>query len=139
MKESNDLAYIVGVALGDGNLSNPNGRAVRLRITCDSSYPIMAEEMRMALRRLFPRNKVTDCPSGKDSYFNISVYSNSLNEYLPWKVGHGSKQRQNARVPNWILNNQEYSKSCLRGLIQTDGSIYSDRGYQMANFTKALI
>jgi len=32
-------AYIVGLALGDGNLSNPNGRAVRLRITCDKKYP----------------------------------------------------------------------------------------------------
>jgi len=83
MKESDNLAYIVGVAFGDGNLSNPNGRATRLRITCDSSYPVLAEEIRIVLRKLFPNNKVTDCLSNKDSYFNISVYSNSLDKHMP--------------------------------------------------------
>jgi hypothetical protein len=34
-------AYVLGLAIGDGNLSNPNGRAVRLRITCDTKYPIL--------------------------------------------------------------------------------------------------
>ena len=28
-----------------------------------------------------------------------------------------------------------YRKECLRGLFQTDGSLYFDRGYVMANFT----
>jgi hypothetical protein len=38
-------AYIIGVALGDGDLSNPNGRAVRLRITCDKKYPRLIEHV----------------------------------------------------------------------------------------------
>lgn len=33
-----NTAYIIGVAIGDGNLSNSNGRAVRLRVTCDNKY-----------------------------------------------------------------------------------------------------
>ena len=138
MKQSNDLAYIVGVALGDGNLSCPNGRTTRLRVTCDSRYPMLAEEIRISLRKLFPYNKVSDCPSGKSSYFNISVYSNSLNECLPWQVNCGSKQKQNAHVPNWILHNPDYKKHCLRCLLQTDGSVYSDRGYVMVNFTNNI-
>lgn len=44
-KDFSFLSYIVGVALGDGNLSNPNGRALRLRITCDEKYPGIANEM----------------------------------------------------------------------------------------------
>lgn len=32
-------SYIVGLAIGYGNLSNPNGRATRLSITCDKKYP----------------------------------------------------------------------------------------------------
>jgi len=42
-------AYLIGVALGDGNLSNPNGRAVRLRITCDTKYPALIAKIRGAL------------------------------------------------------------------------------------------
>jgi hypothetical protein len=34
-------AYVIGLAIGGGNLSNPNGRAVRLRITCDTKYPAL--------------------------------------------------------------------------------------------------
>lgn len=34
-EDKRNLAYVIGIAFGDGNLSNPNGRAVRLRVSCD--------------------------------------------------------------------------------------------------------
>jgi hypothetical protein len=37
-------AYVIGLAIGDGNLSNPNGRAIRLRISCDTNYPHLLEK-----------------------------------------------------------------------------------------------
>lgn len=128
-------AYIVGVALGDGNLSCPNDRAVRLRITCDSKYPALAHEITLALEKLFPDNKVSRVAAPKDSYFNISVYSNKLSELLPWRVGVGSKFSQSATVPAWVKNDRDLTRHCLKGLFQTDGSIYKDRGYLMVNFT----
>lgn len=135
MKHLDHLSYIVGVALGDGNLSCPNGRAVRLRITCDVRHPKVTAEITKSLEKVFPKNKISKIPGPKDSYFNISVYSNKLKDYMPWKVGKGSKFEQNADVPTWIQSNKNFTKHCLRGLIQTDGSIYSDRGYLMVNFT----
>lgn len=129
------LAYIVGVALGDGNLSRPNGRATRLRVTCDARYPLLARTISSSLRELLPANAVSVIqPHSTNTYFNISVYSNKLNHWLPWKVGAGTKEEQQAQVPDWILNDLEYSKECLRGLFQTDGSIYFDRDYLMVNF-----
>lgn len=129
------LAYIVGVSLGDGNLSRPNGRATRLRITCDAQYPILTQTISSSLQELLPKNAVSIVrPRATNTYFNISVYSNKLNEWLPWKVGAGTKEEQQARVPDWILNDLEYSRACLRGLIQADGSIYFDRDDLMVNF-----
>jgi hypothetical protein len=52
-------AYVIGLAIGDGNLSNPNGHAVRLRITCDTKYPELITKIRDALQRLLPNNRVT--------------------------------------------------------------------------------
>jgi len=52
-------AYLIGVALGDGNLSNPNGRATRLRITCDKKYPLLLNNIIVSLKKLLPENKVT--------------------------------------------------------------------------------
>jgi hypothetical protein len=61
-----------------------------------------------------------------------------LNLVIPWVVGRGSKIAQQAHVPGWILANTEFSKACLKGLIQTDGSIYTDRKYLMVNFTNLI-
>ncbi len=132
-EQTETLAYVVGVALGDGNLSNPNGRATRLRVTCDAKYPRIIQDISAALRVLFPENKVSLIPKGTGA-FDISVYSNRLDKFIPWQTGEGSKAKQQARVPEWIRNDAHYSRACLRGLIQTDGCLYTDRGYPMVNF-----
>ena len=54
---------------------------------------------------------------------------------MPWQVGKGTKQMQQVRVPEWIKDDPIYTAECLRGLLQTDGSMYRDRGYLMVNFT----
>jgi hypothetical protein len=69
---------------------------------------------------------------------DISVYSNRLEALLGWKAKSGSKFMQNISIPAWILSHNDYVRECLRGLIQTDGSIYSDRGYMMVNFTSII-
>jgi DNA-binding transcriptional regulator WhiA len=136
LKSKKTLAYIIGVALGDGNLSNPNGRAIRLRITCDARYPKLAQDIINALKFLLPQNAVSKVyVPGQKKFFNISVYSNKLTEWIPWKTGRGPKEVQRPRVPIWILQERKFAAECLRGLLQTDGSIYRDRGYLMVNFT----
>ena len=42
-------------------------------------------------------------------------------------------------VPAWIKRRHEYRVACLKGLFETDGSIYSDRGYPMAMFASASV
>jgi hypothetical protein len=78
-------AYVIGLAIGDGNLSNPNGRAVRLRITCDTKYPALIAKIRSALQRLLPTNRVGLVQS-KGNYVNLSVYSNRLEPLLGWRA-----------------------------------------------------
>lgn len=124
-------AYILGLALGDGNLSNPNGRAVRLRITCDKKYPFLYRYILKSLQKFLPDNKVSLVD--RESCVDISCYSNKLEGLLGWKAGEGSKYKQNVKIPDWILKNKKFTKECLRGLVQTDGSIYKDRKYLMVN------
>jgi DNA-binding transcriptional regulator WhiA len=130
------LAYVTGVALGDGNLSNPNKRATRLRITCDARYPRLALKIMRSIQHLVPANKVSVVPRAK-TWFDISCYSNHWEELLGWRAGKGSKISQAIRIPDWIKENRRFTICCLRGLIETDGSIYWDRGYQMMMFTTA--
>lgn len=121
--------------MGDGNLSNPNGRSVRLRVTCDKKYPKLIQHIQANIQIIFPQNKVSIVD--RDNAVDISCYSNKLEGILGWSAKKGSKIKQKVKVPNWIKNNITYTKECLRGLFQTDGSIYLDRGYLMVNFTSA--
>ena len=36
----------------------------------------------------------------------------------------GNKIKANATIPRWILENKRYLAACVRGIIDTDGSIY---------------
>lgn len=86
---------------------------------------------------LLPNNKVSIIRRAA-TYCDISCYSNSLEKLLGWRAKGGSKYKQNVRVPDWIRKNTEYTIICLRGLFETDGSIYLDRGYKMANFVTII-
>lgn len=126
-------AYVVGLALGDGNLSNPNGRAQKLRITCDARYTRLAQRIAIALQSLLPQNKVSFVKKQANA-FDIVCHSNHWEDLLGWKAGKGSKREQHAAVPKWIFDRESYKINCVRGLIETDGTIYDDRGYQMVMF-----
>lgn len=131
------LAYVIGLAIGDGNLSNPNGRAIRLRITCDNRYPKLRTRIIKAVQKIMPDNKVS-LIIRKQNCCDVSCYSNKWEKLLGWKAKNGPKHKQNIRIPRWIIENKKFSAECLRGLIETDGSIYSDRGYKMINFVTIM-
>ncbi len=131
-------AYIVGLALGDGNLSNSNGRAVKLRVTCDAKYQKLNKHIFESLQKFLPDNKVFVCNSIKKTSVDIVCYSNYLENLLGWKAKGGSKYYQKVEIPDWILRDKDFIRECLRGLVQTDGSIYIDRGYKMVNMVSNI-
>ncbi|EKE18914.1 MAG: hypothetical protein ACD_9C00200G0007 [uncultured bacterium] len=135
--DKNDLAYITGIAMGDGNLSNPNGKATRLRISCDIKYKNLIDNIIISINNLLPKNKI-GIVKRKDNCIDISSYSNKWEILLNWKAKSGSKEKQKISVPSWIKKNTQYSQLCLRGLFETDGSIYTDRKYRMANFVTII-
>ena len=137
-QDKNLQAYVIGLALGDGNLSRPGPRAVRLRISCDNKYPKLIKRIVESLQSLFPENKVGLVLREKSHATDVSIYSNHLELLLGWSAKNGSKFAQNVSVPEWIKHKREYRINCLRGLVETDGSIYIDRKYKMVNFTSNI-
>jgi hypothetical protein len=69
---------------------------------------------------------------------DISVYSNIWKSCLDGELKNGSKFIQRTTVPNWIKQKDNHKINCLRGLIETDGAIYNDRGYKMIIFTSII-
>lgn len=55
----------------------------------------------------------------------IVVYSIELvDKLVELGLETGNKVKNQVGVPKWLKNNEEYSRACLRGLIDTDGTIY---------------
>ncbi len=129
-------AYVIGLAIGDGNLSNSNGRATRLRVTCDPKYPNLIQRISAALRSLLPQNKVSIIKR-KDA-IDVAVCSNHLEDVLGWRANGGPKFVQRVTILSWIKKEKNCKIACLRGLIETDGSIYVDRGYKMVIFKSVI-
>lgn len=136
-KDKTLQAYVIGLALGDGNLSNPNGRSTRLRIICDTKYPGLIEKIAASLKALLPDNKVS-IVKRKGNCLDVGVYSNSLETLLGGSAKRGSKFVQQVDIPKWVFDKLEYQIACLQGLLETDGTIYSDRGYKAIMFTSII-
>ena len=130
------VAYIIGVALGDGNLSNYSGRAARLRVTCDKKYPELLTRIQKSIRKILPDNKIQIV--NRKGCFDVSCYSNYWPKILGWHPDKGSKYVQKVKIPVWILEDPKYTRKCLKGLFETDGCIYIDRKYKMANFVSTI-
>ncbi len=134
--DRNLRAYITGLAIGDGNLSLVR-KTVRLRISCDNAYPNLILRISKTLQALLPENKV-GLVKKFGNCTDVYVYSNQLEKLLGWKAAKGSKFKQNVTTPAWIKKSKEYKINYLRGLIETDGAIYRDRGYLMVIFTTII-
>lgn len=132
------LAYVVGVACGDGNLSNPNTRAVRLRVTCDAKHPGIIERVHENISIILPHNKISTVTNRNGNCVDVSYYSNQWPRLLGWNDYDGSKNIQNIGIPSWIKQRKIYQNRCIRGLIESDGSIYCDRGYRMVNIVTTI-
>lgn len=132
MTPSPELAYITGMAIGDGNISNPNGRAYRLRITCDIAYPGIMARIVSYLKVLFPKNKIGITVRPRNC-IDISIYNKQINTLFGWDMHSGKKIDQIIKIPDWIYRDRVFTIRFIKGLFESDGSVYFDRTYKMAN------
>lgn len=124
------LAELIGIILGDGNIWVKNGGYYYVRICGDAKKekdyllnhvnPLFESifGVKMHLRR---HNKDTGLILTKGSK-NIVF---TLNRF---GIPSGSKIKNNVGIPSWILSSKKYTRACIRGLIDTDGSVFPLKG-----------
>lgn len=120
-KESKSLAEFTGIIIGDGGISK-NQTTITLHHIDDKKY---AEFVIKLIKKLFGvKPSVYHYP--KKSVNDIVISRIKLTEFLTEKMGFkiGSKTKQQIDIPDWIKQNNNFQIACLRGLIDTDGSIF---------------
>lgn len=121
---SAELAEFVGIVLGDGGITQRQV-TIALHYKDDKEYSKFVVAL---IKKLF------NVPVGKyyckkSSVVKFSVSRSELVHFCVGKLGlkQGNKIKQQVDIPLWIKKNNLYLIACVRGLIDTDGCIFTHR------------
>ena len=131
-EKSNELSEFLGILMGDGYLID-RGRIHKFDITLnlkeDKEYVFFVINLIKGLFNVIP--STLSRPS--QNTFDILVNSKIISKFLlSQEFPNGFKK--NMKVPNWILEKKQFMYSFLRGLVDTDGSLFfAKRGTYKSN------
>ncbi|MEK7638211.1 MAG: LAGLIDADG family homing endonuclease [Patescibacteria group bacterium] len=120
---SNELAEFLGIMMGDGGMSKYQV-SVTLHHVDDKEY---GHYITRLMKKLFGVTPTTrHIPKISVNTYTISRVR--LVHYLRERgLVIGNKIRQQIGIPDWIMKKRRYRIACLRGLVDTDGSVVVHR------------
>jgi len=119
---SQDLAEFVGIILGDGGITQYQV-TITLHYKDDKEYGKFVVAL---IKKLF-NVPVGACYCEKDSVVRFFVSRIKLVRFCVDKIGLkiGNKVKQRVDIPDWIKQSKLYSIACVRGLVDTDGCVFT--------------
>lgn len=129
-KKSKELAELVGIILGDGNIHLfKRGKKIgtyALRICGHRNYDFdyLTNFVASLLQKLFHIKPKFFIPKSSNALL-VNIYSKELAVFLS-EIGLkiGNKIVNHSEIPPWVRENHIFLQACLRGLIDTDGSVF---------------
>jgi DNA-binding transcriptional regulator WhiA len=128
--ESKLLAELMGAEFGDGGINNPWQLVISLNANLDKDY---SEYLSANLERLF-KIKVHTRIRPKNTLVLVCSSMNLVDFLTEKGAVRGNKVVQQIDTPAWILKTSEYKKAFVRGLVDTDGCIYTHKHYVKGKF-----
>jgi len=119
---SSELAEFIGIMLGDGYIkSNKTQAGIAFNVETDYKHAIYIQGL---IRRLFDLNS-SIIYDKSDKGATVLISSRNLIDFLI-SIGlkTGDKVVNQVDIPDWVMHKKDYKVSCLRGLMDTDGSCY---------------
>ncbi len=117
-KHSKELAFLIGMVLGDGNIYE-HERTESLRITLGTDKPELWQYTAKIVKKIFKKEPYV-YKSKTGEFMVISLYQKKIGQRLG--VPTGKKTSVRLRLPDWIKAEDEFLKACLRGLYEAEGS-----------------
>lgn len=133
-ERSSMLAEFVGIVLGDGGITNEQCE-ITLHVLDDIEY---AKHVKILVDELFGAN-ASICSYPKHRVIKVVVSGVKFVEILEsFGLRRGNKVKHQVDIPDWIKENPEYLRSCMRGLYDTDGGTFTHKhnvkGKRYTNF-----
>ncbi len=107
--------------IGDGGLNNDWQATISLNAKSDQSYSSYISCLCYKLFKTKTKSLVKEAKNTLIIYLN----STTIVDFLMDKgLPRGNKLKAGLKIPEWIFENNEFRKACVRGLIDTDGCLY---------------
>ncbi len=120
-KPSVELAEFIGIMMGDGGLSERQV-VITLHHIDDLAYSKYVIGLMERLFKVLP----SVYHSLKNSVNDIVLSRSDLVDHLhSLGLPLGNKVKQQFDIPDWIKTNRRYVIACVRGLVDTDGSVFT--------------
>jgi hypothetical protein len=114
-------AYLLGLYLGDGDVTSHARGVCRLRVTLDSRYPDIVLCASCAMKDVLPGNRVGVHARTDSNAIAVTCYSKSWPELLP-QHGPGRKHQRKIALHPWQRRiTHSFPRELVRGLIHSDG------------------
>jgi hypothetical protein len=129
-------AYLLGMYLGDGCLSEHRGRVFKLRISCCDRYPRIMEECAKAIRAIRARKTMPVFRTRRIGCTELSALWKHWVCLFP-QHGPGPKHKRRIQLAHWQERiAKRHPDRLLRGLIHSDGcrSINRVNGYAYSRY-----
>lgn len=135
-----ELAYLIGIILGDGNIYQ-FPRTQKLEITLGTDKPELIKFVALLTSKVTRKGaKIRQVKNS--NCVKIYIYQNHLSERFG--VPTGKRKHIVSKIPEWIWENDRYLKAYLKGLFEAEGylSIHlpsSTYNFAFVNYNKSLL
>lgn len=124
------LAELIGIILGDGNINYyKKGKKIGVYQVNIAGHKDLDKEyhlnyVAMLFKKLFDV-KAVEVLSKRNNGRYLIISSKKLVDFLiSNELKSGDKIKNQVTIPSWIKENNFFLKACIRGLFDTDGSVY---------------
>lgn len=122
-RSSIELAEFIGIMIGDGGIASFH-ISITLDALTDKDYGDFVTTLVKNLFGITPKQY----PKKRSRAFDIIVHSKELVDFCQsLGLPIGNKIRQKINIPDWIKHEEKFAVACLRGLFDTDGSVFIHR------------
>jgi hypothetical protein len=120
-RRSNLFAEFMGIMLGDGGINNEWQANITVNAIADKKYVDYVSHLCLQLFGIVPAIRQRKTKQATV----ISLASTSVVDFLVAQgLPRGNKLFAGLKIPLWIMENREYQRVCVRGLVDTDGCLY---------------
>ncbi len=122
--QSAELAEAIGILIGDGNIwVKPGYYYLRITFNLDTDRKYALNHVLPLFKKIFGIQLNVYRYPHRRALVLSKADKDLVHTLLHFGLCAGNKKGNNIKIPDWVFESRDYLKACIRGLIDTDGSV----------------